>query len=327
LFKDTTAIKSRITRKPDVVDISGKMPSPIMRQYGELMEQYPGHVILIQVGDFYEIFGEQAERVALLLEMGITRSMKKYGQAAMTGFPVRALDNYLERLVKLGERLVLCQQFELRPGVFERRVTRVVTRGTLTEEGLLEGQRNNYLASISKIEDQVGVAWLDLSTGAFRCTELEGNNLLDCLTRIGPAEIVADESVLGHIADYLRHHQVTFTPFSSIFRQSEKELSEVESRACQIIECYLEKTQLEQKPYFEEPKRYLGNEVLMLDAAAVKSLELIKTNATGNKENSLLSTIDLTLTSAGARLLTERIRKNVSLTDPISKSIDKHCPD
>src|SRR4029079_5704182 len=170
--------------------------TPMMQQYRELKARDPDALLLFRMGDFYEMFGEDAERAAALLGLALTSRDKGPNAVPMAGFPHPALESYLARLVQAGVRAAVCEQVEdakLAKGLVRREVVRVVTPGTLTDEALLDPRTANYLAAVVEIKGRLGLAWADLSTGRFALTEVLRKELSDELTRLDPSEILVSE--------------------------------------------------------------------------------------------------------------------------------------
>src|SRR3954452_4766777 len=167
--------------------------TPMMQQYRELKARDPDALLLFRMGDFYEMFGEDDERASVLLGLTLTTRDKGPGAVPMAGFPHPALDAYLARLVQAGQRAAVCEQVEdpkLARGLVRREVVRVVTPGTLTDEGLLDPKSANYLAAVVEVGGKIGLAWADLSTGRFSLTGVMRNELADEIARLNPAEIL-----------------------------------------------------------------------------------------------------------------------------------------
>ncbi|MFM8289003.1 MAG: DNA mismatch repair protein MutS, partial [Planctomycetaceae bacterium] len=175
-------------------------PTPAMQRYLEVKDQYPGTMLLFRIGDFYELFYEDAVEAARAL--GITLTTRDKGSSnpiPMAGFPFHQLDNYLRRLIQAGFRAAVCEQVEdaaEAKGLVRREVTRVVTPGTLTDDALLEPRESNFLAAVVWHRDQAaGLAWLELSTGRFVATQVAPADLADELARLQPAEcLLPDEA-------------------------------------------------------------------------------------------------------------------------------------
>src|SRR4029077_4317646 len=156
--------------------------TPMMQQYRELKARDPDALLLFRMGDFYEMFGEDAERASALLGLTLTTRDKGPNAVPMAGFPHPALESYLARLVQAGQRAAVCEQVEdpkLAKGLVKREVVRVVTPGTLTDEGLLDPKSANYLAAVVEASGKLGLAWVELSTGQFALTMMMRTELLD----------------------------------------------------------------------------------------------------------------------------------------------------
>src|SRR5262245_20968965 len=182
--------------------------TPMMQQYRDAKSRHPGMLLLFRMGDFYELFNEDAEVAARVLGLTLTSRDK---QIPMAGFPHHQLDAYLRKLLHAGHRVAVCDQVEdpaLAKGLVKREVTRVVTPGTLTDDGLLDPRRSNHLAAVWPAaggeRGQVGLAWVELSTGQFRAADVARPRLDDELTRLGPAEILLAEATPGRVGEQFR---------------------------------------------------------------------------------------------------------------------------
>ena len=172
--------------------------TPMMQQYLRIKAQYRDMLLLYRMGDFYELFYDDAERAAGLLDITLTARGVSAGEPIkMAGVPYHAVDQYLLKLVKLGESVAICEQTgdpALAKGPVERQVTRVITPGTLTDAALLEEKRDNVLLAVASASGRLGLAWLSLASGDFRVMELAGERLGAELTRLQPAEILLAEA-------------------------------------------------------------------------------------------------------------------------------------
>ena len=172
--------------------------TPMMRQYLSIKADYPDMLVFYRMGDFYELFYDDAKRAAALLDITLTARGKSGGNPIpMAGVPYHAAEGYLAKLVRKGESIAICEQIgdpATSKGPVERKVTRVVTPGTLTDEALLSADRDNAVAAIFSGPERTGIAWLDLSAGRFRVTEVTDSSAARAeLERIRPAEILIDE--------------------------------------------------------------------------------------------------------------------------------------
>jgi DNA mismatch repair protein MutS len=170
--------------------------TPMMSQYRTLKARDPDALLLFRMGDFYEMFGEDAERASRLLGLALTTRDKGPNAVPMAGFPHPALESYLARLVQAGQRAAVCEQVEdpkVATGLVKREVVRVVTPGTLTEEGLLDPRSANYLAAVVEVGGKLGLSWVELSTGRFSLTGVSRTELADEVARLNPAETLISE--------------------------------------------------------------------------------------------------------------------------------------
>jgi DNA mismatch repair protein MutS len=334
-------------REPAAPDDVAPRTTPVMEQYLELKAAHPDCLLFYRMGDFYELFFEDAEIAARALGIVLTKRGKHLGRdIPMCGVPVHRADEYLQRLILLGHRVAVCEQLEdpaeaRRRGsksVVRRDVVRLVTPGTLTEDTLLDPRRNNYLVALacaraSASEDsRFAIAAIDISTGEFRVLECERAQLAAEIARIEPREIIVSDALFGDpaLAPYLRTlPAVTPLPrdvfdgtsaerrlaqyFGVSTTQSFGALARVELTAAAAAVSYVERTQRGERPALSPPQRELNGAALLIDAATRSNLELVRTLG-GERRGSLLDTIDRTVTAAGARLLAQRL--TTPLTDP-----------
>ncbi|MCK5943031.1 MAG: DNA mismatch repair protein MutS, partial [Planctomycetes bacterium] len=177
-----------------------------MKQFDAAKQQHPDAILFFRMGDFYELFHDDAKTAAKALGITLTARGKGENAVPMAGVPVRAVDGYLRRLVQMGHRVAICEQMQDpkdAKGVVDRAVVRVVTPGTLTEDNLLDGRRSNHLAAVSFGKERCGIAWVELSTGAFFVVELPPERLADELARIEPAELLLSEDQRGKDQTFL----------------------------------------------------------------------------------------------------------------------------
>ncbi|WP_297769482.1 DNA mismatch repair protein MutS [uncultured Roseovarius sp.] len=305
----------------------------MMAQYLEIKAQYPGALLFYRMGDFYELFFDDAAAAAEALDIALTKRGKHQGQdIAMCGVPVHSAEGYLLTLIRKGFRVAVCEQMEDpaeakkrgSKSVVRREVVRLVTPGTLTEESLLDARRHNYLASFTQIRNEGALAWVDISTGAFHVMPLSLERLGPELARLSPREVVIadrDESVLG---DIIAEAGVSLTALG----QAAFDSTSGESRLCALfgvgtLDAYgqfsrpeiaamgaivewLDVTQKGKLPLLRTPVREAQARVVQIDAATRRNLEL--THALdGRRSGSLLATLDRTVTAGGGRLLEQRL--------------------
>ncbi|MDX1581267.1 MAG: DNA mismatch repair protein MutS, partial [Alphaproteobacteria bacterium] len=307
----------------------------MMAQFLEIKARHPDCLLFYRMGDFYELFFEDAKQAAEALDITLTKRGQHQGEdIPMCGVPVHSADAYLARLIRKGFRVAVCEQTEDpaeakkrgSKAVVERDVVRLVTAGTLTEEALLDARANNYLAALAQAEGGLGLAWLDMSTGDFRTTPVAAQELEAELARLEPGELLAAETLEGD--DQLREvfsrwfSALTLQPagqFSSTKAEGALKahfglksleglgaFSRAELAAAGALLFYLEETQKGALPRLRAPQQQQGGTTLSIDAATRRSLELTRT-LSGERRGSLLASIDETVTGAGARLLAERL--------------------
>lgn len=310
--------------------------TPMMQQYWELKKAHPNEILFYRMGDFYEMFYDDAVAAARDLDIALTKRGKTDGQdVPMCGVPFHAYENYLARLIQKGHRVAICEQLESpedakkrgAKGPLQRGVVRVVTPGTLTEETLLPARQNNYLVALSPlVKGLIGISVIDISTGEFMLELCASNELGTTLARLDSSEILIPDTHLnpGELADILMTWRRKCTPLPSVrFSHSncvERLMSFFKTKTLEVFgsipdECmmaagaaldYLYLTQKEALPRLAYPRFVQKSESLVIDAATRKSLELIY-NQSGQFQGSLLHAIDRTLTPMGARLLVKRL--------------------
>lgn len=329
--------------------------TPMMEQYLEIKAANADCILFYRMGDFYELFFEDAEIASRTLGIVLTKRGKHLGQdIPMCGVPVVRAEDYLQRLIGAGLRVAVCEQTEdpaearKRGGkaVVRRDVVRLVTPGTITEETLLEPSRPNWLAAVARVRSGDGgwiyaIAAVDISTGAFLVSETPQGELAADLARLDPREVVVPDTVLDDPAlrALWRETRAAVTPLArdGLDAQSaERRLtaffgvatldgfgafSRVELSAAAAAVAYVERTQLGARPPLSPPARALSSAVMRIDAATRANLELTRTLA-GERSGSLLATIDRTLTPAGGRLLAERIAGPLVDPDAIGARLD-----
>ena len=318
----------------------GARPTPMMAQYIEIKAANPDCLLFYRMGDFYELFFEDAEVAARALGIVLTKRGKHLGDdIPMCGVPIERADDYLQRLIALGHRVAVCEQIEdpaeaRKRGpksVVRREVVRLITPGTITEERLLDPHRANAFATVARVkasEDgwRYGVACVDISTGAFSVTETDESALPAELARLEPREIVAPESLCADdkLASMLRGSGAPLTPlgresgdgvtaerrladyYGVMTLDGFGALSRAETLAASMALLFIERTQIGTRPALMRPARVGRDGVMEIDAATRANLELTRT-LSGERPGSLLATIDRTVTPAGARLLAERL--------------------
>lgn len=309
---------------------ASKDDTPIRKQYLEIKSQYPDTILFFRLGDFYETFDQDAETASRELDIVLTsRKVGKDVRVPMAGIPYHAMENYLARLIDRGYHVAICDQVGNQPvnGLVPRKVTRVITPGTVLEPGLLPGDANNYLACAVVHADRAGVAYVDISTGEFGTTEINGSDIDTTvraeLMRLHPAEILHveeygfDEGLPGFSTTWPswrfeseRCRQVLQDHFgtASLDGFGLQGLPLAISAAGGIIQ-YLEATQASALNLLTGLSTYQLHEFMTLDAATRRNLELTETIRGSSKTGALLGVLDHTVTPMGGRMIYQWLSK------------------
>jgi DNA mismatch repair protein MutS len=336
-------------------DGNGKL-SPMLEQYIEIKTNNPDSLLFYRMGDFYELFFEDAEVASRALGIVLTKRGKHQGQdIPMCGVPIHRSDEYLHRLIALGHRVAVCEQLEdpaeaKKRGyksVVRRDVVRLVTPGTLTEDTLLDAKRNNYLLAIARArlssvdsEARFGLAWIDISTGEFRITECDRLSLSAEIARLEPSEILVSDALYSDAELVPTWRELpAVTPLTrdvfdgataerrltSFFAVATSEafglLTRLELTAAAACVTYVERTQIGQRPPLSPPLREAASATMAIDQATRGNLELMRT-LSGERRGSLLDCIDRTVTSAGSRLLAQRLSAPLTEVNAIAERLD-----
>ena len=315
----------------------------------EIKSAYSEALLFYRMGDFYELFFEDAKVAASALDIALTKRGKHSGEdIPMCGVPHHSAENYIYTLINKGFRVAICEQMESPEeakkrgykAVVRRAVVRLVTPGTLTEDTLLDAKKSNYLAAYSLVHGEASVSWIDISTGSFYISSINPERLASELTRLSPSEILLSEDLAKVHRDLAEEFGISVTELgnsafdSSSARERLKKIFNVEtvdglgnftraelSSMGAIIE-YLQITQKGKLPLLSRPRREINSSFMTIDTATRKNLELTKGLSSGNKSGSLLSVIDHTLTSGGARLLEKRVSAPSTNLDEIEKRLN-----
>jgi DNA mismatch repair protein MutS len=345
---------TRPSRAPADWKAEAGRATPAMAQYFELKAANPGYLLFYRMGDFYELFFEDAEIASRILGIALTTRGRHAGrEIPMCGVPVHAAEEYLHKLIEAGQRVAVCEQMEdpaearRRRGhkaVVHREVVRLVTPGTLTEDNLLDAARHNYLAALARARagEELALAWADISTGDFHVMPVSAEDLAAELARLEPGEVIVSETLLEEpaIARALKGLPPSaLTPlpaqrFDSV--SGERRLKEhfgvaalegfggfsrAEIAAAGALLDYIALTQVGALPAMQPPRRQSPRGFLQIDAATRASLEISRT-LSGKRAGSLLATVDLTVTAAGGRLLAERIAAPLAKAEAINARLD-----
>jgi DNA mismatch repair protein MutS len=310
--------------------------TPMMAQYLAVKARYPDCLVFYRMGDFFEMFFEDAIKASETLDITLTRRGKTQGdEIPMCGVPAHSFDAYLARLIRSGFKVAICDQTETpeqakkRGGskaLVQRDVIRVVTQGTLTEDTLLDARENNYLSALAETGGQYGLAWMELSTGDFWVQAVAENSIGASIERIGASEILASDRMiqkegLFETFNPLRD-RMTIQPASLFDSENARKrlealfsvgtldsfgaFSRAEIAAAGALVDYVERTQVGKLPHLFRPRQLSSGGMMEIDAATRRNLELART-LSGERKGSLLATIDCTVTAPGARLLQARL--------------------
>jgi DNA mismatch repair protein MutS len=314
-----------------------------MQQYREIKQQYPNTLVLFRVGDFFEFFENDAEAAARVLNLNLTCRDKTI---PMAGFPHHALDAHVPKLVQAGHSVAVCDQVEdpaAAQGLVRREVVRVVTPGTITEEDLLDPRRANHLVAVWPEGEKVGLAWADLSTGAFQASDIPWAHLTDELDRLAPVECLHTDEAPSRLIEQLRaavpsmvltarpawtfepttaraglfHHFRVATTAGFGFEERQPCLS-----AAGALLLFLQETCKLSLAHLRRPRPYRPEIHLLLDEVTRRSLELTRTMREYTREGSLLSFLDRTVTPMGARLLQESLLAPLTDRTAINARLD-----
>ncbi len=315
--------------------------TPMIKQYLSIKEQYPDTILFYRMGDFYEMFFEDAQLASRVLEITLTsRNKNEESPVPMCGVPHRAARSYIARLIDNGYKVAVCDQIEdaaQAKGLVKRDVVRVITPGMIIENELLDARVNNYVLAVSCKGDYYGIAYLDISTGDFRVTESKDSaSIVDEIQRISPSEVLLSESakkeplylpVMGVLAEVATSYLDT-RAFE--FRRSYERLTDqfktltLEGFGCETLQAgicaagaviyYVSETQKQKLAHLSRVETYGLDQYLLIDELSRQNLELTKNIRTGSRRATLLGILDRTATAMGARLLANWMR--YPLIDP-----------
>jgi DNA mismatch repair protein MutS len=325
--------------------------TPMMAQYLEIKKEYTDSLLFYRMGDFYELFFEDAEKASATLGIALTKRGKHQGDdIPMCGVPVHAAEHYLQKLIRAGHRVAICEQMEDpaeakkrgSKSVVRRSVTRLVTPGTLTEDSLLESGAHNHLAALVSLgTGEMALAWADISTGEFAVTSSDPQRLAADLTRIDPSELLVSDKMLDDVAftGLVSGLSISATPLpQSRFDSASAEhklkthfgigaldglgqFRRADIAALGTLLDYITITQVGQVPYLRPPRKEEPAQGLLIDSATRANLELTRTTS-GDRKGSLLSVLTATVTAAGARLMADFIARPLADVQLINGRLD-----
>ena len=325
-------------------------PTPMMEQYLSIKVDHPDSLLFYRMGDFYELFFDDAVQASEALDITLTKRGKHLGEdIAMCGVPVHSHEVYLERLIRKGFKVAVCEQMEAPSeakkrgpkSVVKRGVVRIITRGTLTEDTLLDARAHNYLACIALAKGDYAISWIDVSTGALYSQGVAMFELGAVLARLNPGEILISDSLHGRedLNDLLTDWRAVLSiePHAQFDSENGKlrlltlfdvktldafgNFSRAEIAASGALIGYIELTQKGQLPRITPPRQIASGAIMEIDAATRRNLELSET-LSGERKGSLLSVIDVTMTGPGARLLHSRLASPLTDQSAIDERLD-----
>lgn len=322
--------------------------TPMMRQYFEIKEQYMDYILFYRLGDFYEMFFDDAVRASRELEITLTaRNCGLEEKAPLCGVPYHAVDGYIKKLVEKGIKIAICEQMEdpaLAKGLVKREVVRIITPGTITEPEMLDEGNYNYMAAISMLDDRYGLAFCDITTGLMKTTDFESlDKLVDELMKIEPSEVVfSQKEVLAKtVIDQLDSMGMALTPYldhafqphaaEKIIQRimnvfSVESLGFVENTAMLTASgallAYVEDTAKVPLNHFSKIDLYNHSKFMVLDKFTRRNLELVETMRTKEKKGSLLWVLDKTCTAMGARRLKAWVEEPLLDTEAIQMRLN-----
>lgn len=325
--------------------------TPAMQQYMASKAAHPDCLLFYRMGDFYELFFEDAVKASAVLGIALTKRGKHNGKdIEMCGVPVHSADGYLETLIASGCKVAICEQMEDAAeakkrgykAVMRREVVRIVTPGTITEDTLLDARSSSYLCAMAKAGDEFSLAWLELSTGEFYISNPSFALLSAEIARIEPREILISDVLAGELIthEFWQEWKDKASIQPAVFFDSLKgerslknyyqlaaldvigDLSRADAAACGALIEYLTLTQIANMPRLEQPRKQLSNSVMAIDPATRRNLELVHT-LSGGRAGSLLSVIDKTITSSGARMLAAYISAPLTIPQAVHSRLDQ----
>lgn len=309
---------------------AGTKHTPMMEQYLAIKNQYPDAFLFYRLGDFYEMFYDDAIKGSQLLELTLTqRNKNSKDSVPMCGVPHHAVQNYIDILVDKGYKVAICEQMEdpkTAKGMVKREVIQLVTPGTLLDESASGSKENNYLTALHQSKQGMGFAYTDLSTGELKVTTLRSiDSLVNELTSLRTKEIVVDDTINSEVIDAIKKLKILISKQNEVTNQAEysyavQDLStEIEVQVVKHLLMYLNVTQKRALTHLQRAVHYEPSSYLKLDRFAKKNLELLQNSRTGKKSGTLLWILDATKTAMGGRLLKQWLSRPLLSKEKIEK--------
>ncbi|MBC2703349.1 DNA mismatch repair protein MutS [Desulfobacula sp.] len=334
--------------------MSKKKKTPMMEQYLAIKESYKDAILFYRMGDFYEMFLEDAKKAAAILEIALTsRNKNDDTPVPMCGIPFRAADTYIAKLIGNGCKVAVCEQMEdaaATKGLVKRQVVRVITPGMILNEKLLDKTSNNFLLALSKTQDAAGIAYLDISTGTFKTTQVESRQskipleLIDEALKVDPKEIILPSNfktdpVYKHIRQAFEGRQITYLEKSAFDVEEARErlLNKFKTRSLEgfgaetlfasisaagAILCYIQDTQMQDTTHLFQITPYDMKNFLVIDDRSCKNLEILTNIQTLDKKGSLIHVLDRTVTAMGSRRIKTWVRYPLIDKNNIQQRLD-----
>ena len=326
--------------------------SPMMQHYLTLKEEYKDAIVMFRLGDFYEMFFDDAVKASNILGLTLTgRACGLEERAPMCGVPFHAVNTYLNKLIKAGEKVAICEQLntpeEANGGLVDRGVVRVITPGTIIEDNILDDKKNNYLASVFISGNKFAISWIDVSTGEFNVVSQKFDNpsiIEDLLLTIYPAEIITDDNSfktlnafqsvninkLPKIQKYLDWTFASNTAYETLLKQFntqsliqfEIDQDKVSISAAGALISYVIDTQKRELCHISSIKLIKNSDYMILDSNTIRNLELLESSKDASKKASLLGVLDKTCTNMGARNIRKWIEKPLKNSKEINLRLD-----
>ena len=320
--------------------------TPLMRQYSKIKAAHPDSILLYRMGDFYETFEEDAKITAKVLGITLTaRANGKAGKVALAGFPWHSLDSHLYKLINSGYKVAICEQVEdpaAAKGIVKREVVEVVTPGSAVSDKMLDEGRNNYIAAVTIMENEVGLAWADASTGAFKVCELDLMSLKEKLRAIEPSEILIQDSVeddkdeflpeargamVSTVEDWVFSYDYGYELLTGHFNTKNLKGYGIESlrlgvQSAGALLHYLDLNHKESLRHFTTISLHSDDMYMGLDQTTVRNLEMFEPLMQGIERSCLLDVLNRTKTAMGSRLLRSWLRNPLSQADEIDKRLN-----
>lgn len=323
--------------------------TPVMQQYLQLKADHAEYLLFYRMGDFYELFFEDAVKASAILDIALTKRGSHSGEEIpMCGVPVHSHEAYLEKLIASGKKIAICEQLETpeeakkrgAKAVLRRDVVRLITPGTITEERLLDARAANFLAAIAVVKNEATLGWVDISTGEFQLQSTSITNVKEDVLRLLPREVLVADNCPPEDIKALEEAGLRLTLQPAILFDALKGEAQLKNHlklaaleqlgmltasdfaACAVLLEYLHLTQRGAMPRLNAPKKILAQEFMAIDPATARNLELIQT-LSGGRKGSLLSAIDETITAAGGRALARQLMQPLTDLSRIQRRHDR----